>query len=138
MPAQEPGNIPGMTAERARLDRRLEGVIGHMLRAGVTIAALVMFTGGVMYLRHPGLPAPDYTHFHSAPKEALSIRGTFGGVGRGSSLSIIQLGILLLIATPVVRVVFALVGFLRENDRMYTAISAMVLAILLFSLIHSR
>ena len=119
-------------------DQKLETAIGIMLRAGVTIAAAVVFLGGILYLRHPAGPAPDYTHFHSAPPEALSIRGTFAGVVHGSDLSIIQLGLLLLIATPVVRVVFALVGFLLERDRLYTIVSAVVLAILLFSLIHSR
>ena len=122
----------------ATQDQKLEMAIGMMLRVGVSIAAAVILLGGVLYLRHPGGPAPDYTHFHAAPAEALSIRGTLAGVARGSDLSIIQLGILLLIATPIVRVVFALAGFLREGDRMYAWISAAVLAILLFSLLHSR
>ena len=119
-------------------DQKLETAIGVMLRAGVTIAAAVVVLGGCLYLRHPTGRAPDYTHFHSAPEEALSIRGTLAGVMRASDLSIIQLGLLLLIATPVVRVVFALVGFLLEHDRFYSVVSAVVLAILLFSLIHSR
>ncbi len=122
----------------AQADQALEVAIGRMLRIGVTIAAAVILTGGLVYLRHGAGPAPDYRHFHVAPQEALSIRGTFTGIVRGSSLSIIQLGVLLLIATPVVRVVFALVGFAREGDRLYASISAAVLAILVFSLLHSR
>jgi uncharacterized membrane protein len=116
----------------------LEIAIGMMLRVGVTVAALVVLLGGVLYLRHPDSAAPVYTHFHSAPQEALSIGGTLAGVARGSSVSIIQLGLLLLIATPVVRVVFALAGFLLERDKLYTLVSAVVLAILVFSLVHSR
>jgi uncharacterized membrane protein len=100
----------------------MEVAIGMMLRVGVMIAALVVIVGGVLYLRHPRVAAPDYAHFHSAPQEAL----------------IIQLGLLLLIATPVVRVIFALVGFLLERDKLYTLVSAVVLAILIFSLVHSR
>jgi uncharacterized membrane protein len=119
-------------------DQKLEIAIGRMLRVGVSIAAAVILLGGLLYLRHPGSPAPDYTHFHAAPAEALSIRGTFSGVARGSALSIIQLGVLLLIATPVVRVIFALIGFARERDHLYTWVSAVVLAILVFSLLHSR
>jgi uncharacterized membrane protein len=119
-------------------DQRLEVAIGMMLRVGVTVAALVVLLGGVLYLRHPDAAAPVYTHFHSAPPEALSIRGTLAGVGHGSSVSIVQLGLLLLIATPVVRVVFALAGFLLERDKLYTLVSAAVLAILVFSLVHSR
>ncbi len=119
-------------------DRKLEAAIGMMLRVGVSVAAAVILIGGIVYLRHGAGPAPDYRHFHAAPAEALSIRGTFAGVRHGSSLSIIQLGVLLLIATPIVRVIFALVGFAREGDRLYAWISAAVLAILTFSLLRSR
>jgi uncharacterized membrane protein len=44
-----------------------------------------------------------------------------------------QLGLLVLLATPVVRVIAALVGFARERDRLYVAVSAIVLAILIAS-----
>jgi len=118
-------------------DQRMEVAIGLMLRWGVTISAVVVLAGGALYLLHAGA-APDYAHFHAASAEAVSLRGIFGGVARGSSVSIIQLGILLLIATPLVRVILALVGFLVEKDRLYTLVSAIVLLILLFSLLHSR
>jgi uncharacterized membrane protein len=128
---------PAKAAPTAEQDQQLEVAIGLMLRIGVSLAAGVILLGGVLYLAHGG-DAPDYTHFHSAPAEALSIRGTLAGVARGSSVSIIQLGVLLLIATPVARVVLALVGFAREGDRLYAWISAAVLAILVFSLWYSR
>ena len=125
-------------APSAAQDQKLEAAIGLMLRTGVSVAAGVILLGGILYLRHPGNPAPDYTHFHAAPAEALSIRGTLAGVLRGSDLSIIQFGVLLLIATPIVRVLFALVGFAREGDRLYAWVSAIVMGILVFSLLHSR
>jgi uncharacterized membrane protein len=50
---------------------------------------------------------------------------------------LIQLGLLLLIATPVARVAVAIVGFALERDRLYTVISLIVLLILLASLIHA-
>ena len=87
-----------------------------MLRVGVSVAArrhsaeAASCICGTRAVRHR-----DYTHFHAAPAEALSIRGTLAGVAHGSDLSIIQLGVLLLIATPIVRVVFALVGFARAS-----------------------
>ncbi len=122
----------------AAADQELEIAIARMLRIGVSLAAVVILGGGLLYLRHGNGPAPDYHHFHAAPNEALTIRGIFLGAAHGSSLSLIQLGVLLLIATPVVRVVFALVGFAREGDRLYAWISAAVLAILVVSLLHSR
>jgi len=125
-------------APSSSADQRLETAIGMMLRVGVTVSALIVVIGGILYLQHPGGAAPDYTHFHSAPKEALSIHGTMAGVAHGSSVSIIQFGLLLLIATPVLRVLLALVGFLLERDKLYTFVSLLVLGILLFSLVHSR
>jgi len=48
-----------------------------------------------------------------------------------------QVGLLLLILTPIVRVAVAVVGFLLERDRLYTVVSLIVLVILMFSLIHA-
>jgi uncharacterized membrane protein len=53
--------------------------------------------------------------------------------GRG----IIQLGLLLLIATPVARVAFSIFGFAAEGDRMYVAFTLIVLTVLLYSLFGS-
>ncbi len=55
--------------------------------------------------------------------------------GRGQGL--IQLGLLLLIATPIARVALSVVGFAIERDRMYVAFTLIVLAILLYSLLGS-
>jgi uncharacterized membrane protein len=51
---------------------------------------------------------------------------------------VIQLAVLLLIATPVARVVFALIGFGIERDKLYMAVSAVVLAVLLFGFLRSQ
>jgi uncharacterized membrane protein len=53
--------------------------------------------------------------------------------GRG----LIQLGLVLLVFTPIARVVFAIFGFARERDWMYVCISAIVLGVLLFGFISS-
>ena len=62
--------------------------------------------------------------------------GVIGGVARGDSTSIIQLGVLLLIATPIARVLISVIGFARERDWMYVACSLLVLALLTYSLVH--
>jgi len=58
------------------------------------------------------------------------------GVVHGDSISVIQLGVLLLIATPIARVLFSVIGFARERDWMYVAFSTLVLALLLYGLVH--
>jgi uncharacterized membrane protein len=114
-------------------DQNLEIAMGHMLRIGVTVAALVVLAGGVLYLAHSGGPLPDYQHFHGAPTAYEHIASILSGTFRFDSGSLIEFGILLLIATPVCRVIFGVVGFSLEKDWLYAAISAVVLAVLLFS-----
>jgi uncharacterized membrane protein len=48
--------------------------------------------------------------------------------------SVIQLGLLLLIATPVARVAMSLVAFILQRDRVYVVVTLIVLAVLIFSL----
>ena len=109
-------------------DRRLELIIGTLLRVGVALAASVVLGGGIWYLAARGMTPVDYRHFHTAP------RG-FGSLGSLSGPeAVIQLGLLILIATPVARVIFSLVGFALERDRVYMAITLVVLAVLAYSI----
>jgi uncharacterized membrane protein len=115
-------------------DKQLESAIANMLRFGVIIAAVVVVVGGLIYLRNPLIARPDYSHFHAAPTTLRTIAGVLHGVSRLDARSVIQLGILLLIATPVTRVIFCIVGFSRQGDRLYIGVSTTVLIILTYSL----
>ena len=116
----------------------LEARLGHLLRAGVLLAAAFVIAGGVLYLVRHGGEAPAYGQFRSEPSEYRSVagvlRGAFGFQGRG----IIQLGLLLLIATPIARVALAGLGFLRRADWKYVIISTFVLVLLLFGLVSGH
>jgi len=119
-------------------DQKLEIAIGRMLQTGVFLAAAVVLIGGILYLHQAPGPRPDYSHFKGGVAEALrSPVDIFTDARHGDATSIIQLGLLLLIATPVARVVLAAVGFLFERDRLYFFVSLIVLAVLLYSLLHA-
>lgn len=118
-------------------DHRIEVVIGNLLRAGVLISAAVVLLGAVIYLsRHAMQP----TDFHVFRGEAAALR-TVPAIVRGAvylhGKSIIQLGLLLLIATPIARVVFSVVGFAIERDYLYVVLTLIVFAVLLYSLLGS-
>lgn len=118
-------------------DRRLESMIGQLLRTGVLLAAATVFLGGALYLAgHHADPARFHT-FVAGGADMRSVSGIVRAAVHGDSAAIMQFGLLLLILTPVVRVGFAVVGFFLERDRLYTAVSLIVLAILVFSLIHA-
>jgi|SRR5579862_1524911 len=118
-------------------DQKLEMAIGRMLQAGVLLAAAVVFIGGVLYLHQATGARPDYSHFHGEAARLISPVSIVSTAFRGDPQSIIQLGLLLLIATPIARVVLAAVGFLFERDHLYVWVSLIVLAVLLYSLWHA-
>jgi uncharacterized membrane protein len=118
-------------------DHRIEVILGNLLRAGVLISAAVVLWGACIYLfRHAHEPA-DYRIFRGEPSEFRTIPGVIRSVINRRGRGLIQLGLLLLIATPIARVAFSIVGFAIERDRMYVAFTLIVLAILLYSLLGS-
>jgi uncharacterized membrane protein len=119
-------------------DQKMEISIAQLLRAGVLIAATVVFIGCLLYLNQTRGPRPDYSVFHGEAPELCSPIAIFQHLSIHNSQAIIQLGLLLLIATPVARVAFAAFGFFLENDWLYVVISLIVFAILLYSLLYDH
>ena len=118
-------------------DDRVEGLISHLLRAGVVIAALVVIGGAIPYLgQHPRAHV-NYRTFHSEPDNLKAVHGIIPTALSGDPRGIMQLGLLLLIATPIARVMFSAVAFAIERDRMYVGFTLLVLAVLLYSLFGS-
>lgn len=115
-------------------DHEIDLSVAAMLRFGVTLAAFVVLVGGLLYLRHPWAAIPDYSHFNSGQASRKTITGVLHGLIHLRPKSIIQSGLILLIATPVARVVICIIGFARQEDRLYVLISSVVLVILLYSL----
>ena len=126
-----------MTARSLWTDEKTEYIIGNLLRAGVTLAAIVVLAGGILYLVRYGHSPADYRVFRGEPTDLRHVSGIVRDAAALHSRGIIQLGLLLLIATPIARVAFAVFAFAAEGDRMYVAFSLIVLAILMFSLIGS-
>ena len=123
-------------AGNAHEDYALEQRLGTLLRAGVILSAAVTLIGGIMYLAvHGGAPA-SYHIFAGEPAPLRTVGGVIAGAARGDSASIIQLGVLLLIATPVTRVFISVIGFARERDWMYVGCSLIVLSLLVYGLAH--
>jgi uncharacterized membrane protein len=118
-------------------DHRLEVIIGNLLRAGVLLAAVIVFAGGVLYLaQNHGKPV-SYRAFVAGGNDTRTLSGIARSAMHFQSEGLMQLGLVLLIATPVARVAFAVVGFSLEKDRLYAVVSFIVLAILAYSLLHA-
>jgi len=117
--------------------RRTELVISQTLRLGVALSLAIIALGLCLtFVRHP-----DYAFSHRALPRLTSIGATFphtlSGLAFGLKTlrgqSVVVLGLLLLIATPVMRVAVSIVAFAQQRDRIFVAITSTVLALLLFS-----
>ncbi len=136
--APAPNSNPSPTkAPRGWNDRRIELILGNVLRGGVLIAAAIVLWGACIYIfRHAHEPA-DYRIFRGEPSDFRTIPGVIKSVTDGRGRGFIQLGLLFLIATPIARVAFSFVGFAMERDRLYVMFTFLVLLVLLYSLIGS-
>lgn len=118
-------------------DRRLETIIGRLLQTGVLLAASMVTAGGVLYLVWNHSVSANYQHFVAGGPEFQTLSGIVHSAAQFNSLGLIQIGLVLLILTPVARVAMAAVGFLLERDRLYAVVSLIVLLILACSLVHA-
>ena len=113
-------------------DLKMELAISHMLRAGVSLAAVVVFVGGFLYVLQAHGVAPDYVHFHGIASPADRIPPLLVA-HHLDSRNMIRVGILLLIATPIMRVAYCVYGFAAQKDKIYVVVSSIVLCVLLYS-----
>ena len=121
------GRTPRMT------DEQVQKWIGTLLRVGVTAAACIVLAGGIWYLAVHGGDMPRYGTFHGEPAFLRHISALVAAVFSGHSVALIQLGLVILIAVPIARVAISIVAYALEKDWLYCVVTALVLAILLFS-----
>ncbi len=128
----QPDTLPQIAPEDARLERALAvvliagvGLSAVLVLAGLTASFVVGWTGSLHGVPESG---SDMTDFSALLERLASLQ----------PLALAQLGLLVLIATPVFRVGVSIVGFAREGDRLYVALAAIVLALLALSLIVLR
>jgi uncharacterized membrane protein len=118
-------------------DKTIEEIVGNLLRVGVSLSAFVVLIGAAIYLARHGREPASYKVFHGEPSDLRSLSGIVRDAFHLRGRGIIQLGLLLLIATPVARVAFSIWGFAEEHDRLYMIFTGIVLIVLLYSLLGS-
>ena len=129
----------GGEASEARKDRvrQVEEMISNLLRTGVLVSLTLVVVGTLLsFVRHPGyttsavelqrLTRPGAAFPHTLPEVWQGLREFRGQ-------AVIAVGLLVLIATPVLRVAVSILAFWHEGDRKFVAITSVVLALLLAS-----
>ena len=115
-------------------EQRMDQIIGRLLQAGVIWAAVFVLAGGAVFLaRHP-TPVTNYRVFSGEPEEFRTLPGIFHEAVALHGRGLIQFGLLILIATPIARVIFSVFAFLYQRDWTYVLVTLIVLAILIYSL----
>ena len=116
-------------------DDAIETIVARLLQAGVVLAAVLVLAGGLPYLVRHGGAAPPGRLFTGEPVALREVGGILRGAWGLSGRALIMSGVLVIIATPVLRVAASLVAFLHQRDWTYTAMTAFVLALLVASML---
>lgn len=116
------------------IDRDLQQWLGTALRVGVLISSAVIFLGGIVFLTTQYHEIVSFSEFKPEKVKFSTIATVFEGLSTFDGLAIIQFGVLLLILTPIARVVFSIFSFLIEKDYLYVIIGVIVLCVIITSL----
>lgn len=118
-------------------DTDMQSVIGWVLRLGVIASMAVVVFGGVVYLYRHGHSIPNYSAFNGVP-DFVHPAGIIDGIRAFRGRSIIQAGIILLVATPIIRIICSFIGFILEKDYLYMVITLAVLLIIFISMLSGH
>lgn len=123
-------------------ERDMELFIGKLLRYGVTLACGITLLGGIIYLfQNHGVsmehyrPTPDGQPFPGVEHYLRELSTIIPRILSLDGAAIIQLGVCVLIATPILRVAFSVIGFLIEKDYMYVVVTLIVLCIIVANML---
>ncbi|ADH64965.1 protein of unknown function DUF1634 [Allomeiothermus silvanus DSM 9946] len=115
-------------------DRKMEILLGNLLRLGVLVAGAVVLGGGLLELISHGSQGVDYSVFRGEPASLRSLTSVLQGAVATKPKHLIQIGLLLLVLTPVLRVALSVLLFAQQRDGTFVGITLWVLGVLLYSL----
>jgi uncharacterized membrane protein len=118
-------------------DTDIQAIIGWVLRTGVILSIAIVLFGGAVYIYRHGHDIANYSTFKDV-SDFVQLSGIINGILTFKGKAIIQGGIVLLIATPIIRVAFSAVGFVFEKDYLYTGITLLVLLIIFISMLSGH
>lgn len=116
-------------------DKDVELLMGTLLRYGVILSGIIVVAGGIIYLIRHGHEIPEYRAFAGPNERWDNLPSIIKGVWHGHGKELIQLGVVMLIATPIARIVFSILAFTIERDYLYVTITLIVLAVIVFSML---
>jgi uncharacterized membrane protein len=119
-------------------EQKAEFISAIVVRLLVFTAALLVLSGGMVYLLQCGRMTLNYHLFQIGLSELRSPNGILKSALKFDVKGVIQLGILLLIAIPILRVAVFALTFILQKDWLYFAVTLIVFGILMFSLLGNN
>lgn len=123
-------------------DTQLQRLISFTLRTGVLTAILIGVFGGTIFFQSHRTDPVSFKVFTGKQSLYASPLKTVQQAihpqiedKENRGLAIAQVGIICLLLTPIIRVVFSIFGFALERDMTYVVITTIVLTTLTFSLL---
>jgi uncharacterized membrane protein len=113
----------------------LDDILSFILRMGLLLSLLTVLIGAALFLYQHSKEEISHHVFIGEPSFLKGISGIFEAAMQDKTLAIIQLGVILLIITPLLRVFSCLIVFVIKRDYLYIGLSTFVLGILLYSLL---
>jgi uncharacterized membrane protein len=116
--------------------RKIDLMLSYVLRIGLAITFLTTLYGGMVLFWQNGSSLVEYQKFIGEPNDLKKPGAIIASAIQGEGIAIIQLGILLMIATPASRVLMCAIAFVFMNDYLYASLSTFVLIVLLYSFFY--
>jgi uncharacterized membrane protein len=133
---------PRSPSEEDERVRKVELLISYLLRIGVVTSLTIVVAGVLLsFLHHADyVSSPAELQRLTRPGAAFphTLRDVANGVRQLRGQSVVMVGLLLLIATPVLRVAVSIFIFVYERDWAFVAITSAVLLLLLASFLLGK
>lgn len=114
-------------------EERLRALLARIMIWGLVLAAGTMLVGGIIFLAHHAGQKPGDHKFTGEPSDLRHPVAIVKAALQGNDDSLIQVGVLLMLLNPLVRVAMAALGYAVAKDRLYAGVAGFVLAVLAIS-----
>lgn len=122
--------------DTSALHHQTEIMLGNMLKIGVIISSSITIFGGILFLLNHGTEIPNYHIFNESSFNFSSLKNLYVDVIALNSEVIMELGILLLIATPIIRILFSVFAYAFEKDYMYVCFAIFVFLVTIYGFLE--
>lgn len=112
-------------------DETIQKIVSNVLKYGVRTVLITGIVGGTILLSKHSTEIVDYSQFKEKDESIFTvINQIFQGAVEFNGSSIVYIGILILFATQLLRLLLSLISFILEKDKLYTFITILVVIII--------